>query len=535
MRPAFFQFAAAVAMPVQAALAAPRFSLLAVFEPFLRSHSMTNLSASAFALRLTLGLALCGSTAAVSAFDSGSTGADGAFNPLVNTEVPLPPSGVLNYTTVTIPVGVTVTFTKNATNTPVVILASGDVTIAGQVQVNGADAPASGPAGNGQVGDDGVPGAGGPGGYDGGRGGLPSAVPAENISGVGEGPGGAGASHGYSNPTHRSCGGSGGGYGTAGAVGGGGSPCTSSSNAVAGPTYGQATLQPMIGGSGGSGGAAKTAYRAGGGGGGGGALLIAASGTLNVTGQIRANGGKGGAITGQGSGGAGGSGSGGAIRLIATTISGEGAITASGGTETGGTVDDVYGRGGAGGAGRIRLEAETITRVGNTSPAYSFGTPGPVFVAGLPTLRIVSVAGVAAPMTPTGEADIALPVDTPNPVTVILATTDVPLGNQVELIVTPPYGEAIEASSDALVGTVENAEASAQIALPTGPSVMLATVSYSVEEESQQNKALSHYTGGESVSRVELSAAANGERRTILHTRSGRRVALDPARVAIGG
>lgn len=497
---------------------------------------MTNLSASAFALRLTLGLVLCGSTAAVSAFDSGSTGADGAFNPLVNTEVPLPPSGVLNYTTVTIPGGVTVTFAKNATNTPVVILASGDVTIAGIVKVSGADAPASGAAGNGQVGDDGLPGAGGPGGYDGGRGGLPSVVYAENISGAGEGPGGAAASQAWSfSSTHRSCGGSGGGYGTAGVVGGANVNCNNSAKAAPGSTYGQPNLQPMIGGSGGSGGAAKTAYRAGGGGGGGGALLIAASGTLNVTGQIHAYGGKGGAITGQGSGGAGGGGSGGAIRLIATTISGEGTIGASGGAETTGTVDDGYGRGGAGGMGRIRLEAETITRVAGTWPAHSFGTPGPVFVAGLPTLRIVSVAGVASPMTPTGEADIALPVDTPNPVTVILATTDVPLGNQVELIVTPPYGEAIEASSDALVGTVENAEASAQIALPTGPSVMLATVSYSVEEESQQNKALSHYTGGESVSRVELSAAANGERQTILHTRSGRRVALDPARVAIGG
>jgi hypothetical protein len=31
------------------------------------------------------------------AFDSGSTGADGDFNPPVSVEVPLPPSGILNY------------------------------------------------------------------------------------------------------------------------------------------------------------------------------------------------------------------------------------------------------------------------------------------------------------------------------------------------------------------------------------------------------------------------------------------------------
>ena len=51
------------------------------------------------------------------AFDSGSTGADGAFSPTVNTTLELPPSGVFNFTTVNVPAGVTVTFKKNATNT----------------------------------------------------------------------------------------------------------------------------------------------------------------------------------------------------------------------------------------------------------------------------------------------------------------------------------------------------------------------------------------------------------------------------------
>lgn len=65
------------------------------------------------------------------AFNSGSTGADGAFTPTVNTELQLPESGVLNFTSVNIPTGVKVTFKRNTTNTPVVLLASGDVTIAG--------------------------------------------------------------------------------------------------------------------------------------------------------------------------------------------------------------------------------------------------------------------------------------------------------------------------------------------------------------------------------------------------------------------
>ena len=57
----------------------------------------------------------------VYAFDSGSTEADGAFNPVVNTQVQLPPDGIFNFTTVNIPSGVTVTFAKNDTNTPVTI------------------------------------------------------------------------------------------------------------------------------------------------------------------------------------------------------------------------------------------------------------------------------------------------------------------------------------------------------------------------------------------------------------------------------
>ena len=66
------------------------------------------------------------------AFNSGSTGADGAFNPTTNTSLQMPASGVFNFTTVNIPFGVTVTFIRNAANTPVVILASGNVTITGR-------------------------------------------------------------------------------------------------------------------------------------------------------------------------------------------------------------------------------------------------------------------------------------------------------------------------------------------------------------------------------------------------------------------
>jgi len=107
-------------------------------------------------------LSLCIFTgqAAFAAFDSGSTGADGEFAPTANTALQIPASGVFNFTTVNIPAGVTVTFLKNAQNTPVTVLATGDVTVAGTISMNG---------GNGNYL---IPGPGGPGGFDGGQGGT---------------------------------------------------------------------------------------------------------------------------------------------------------------------------------------------------------------------------------------------------------------------------------------------------------------------------------------------------------------------------
>jgi hypothetical protein len=180
------------------------------------------------------------------AFDSGSTGVDGAFSPAVNTVLQVPPSGVFNFTTVSIPTGVTVTFKKNATNTPVVMLASGNVTIQGALSVTGGSATHSGASHDGNLGDDGLPGIGGPGGYDGGIGGKPGQ---RGSAGLGPG-GGTPGQH-----TYISCfagyeGGGGGGFASAGApsysirYGCGGS-------GTAGTTYGSSLLLPLIGGSGG--------------------------------------------------------------------------------------------------------------------------------------------------------------------------------------------------------------------------------------------------------------------------------------------
>jgi len=138
------------------------------------------------------------------------------------------PSGVFNYTDILVPSGMTVKFLRNASNTPVIWLASGFVQIDGTVDVGG--------SGSG----------GGPGGYDG----------ADGLMLNGQGPGG-----GFPDDTYQNLGGKY--FGT----------------------YGNPQIEPLIGGSGG--GRPHSSYPAGSGG--GGAVLIAASRDIQVNGSILAN------------------------------------------------------------------------------------------------------------------------------------------------------------------------------------------------------------------------------------------------------
>ena len=476
-------------------------------------------------LRISFALILAPSC--LFAFDSGSDGSDGVLNPNVDTQVPLPDDGILQYTSINIPNGVTVTFSRNTTNTPVRILVSGDAIIDGTIDVSGEDGAPSSGAGDGNVGDDGFPGNGGPGGYGGGFGGMGSADASNNGPRTpqgGIGPGGGIPPN--VNLTRNDCFGSGGSFAGVGSVDTSCGPSGSS-------TYGNEELQPLIGGSGGSGGPGRTSTRGSGGGGGGGGLLVAVSGTLSVNGGIVANGGKAGDIGstyGDSSAGrTGGPGSGGAIRLVATTLDGNGGISAVGGARAR-YGDNTLGT--TGGAGRIRLEAETFLRTAGTSPAYSQGLPGAVVVAGLPVLRITSVAGVPAPAMPTGQGDIILPSDTPNPVVVEIESQNVPVGNTVSVTLTPPTGPSTTVISNALSGSEAMATASATVDLPSGNSVMLASLSFTVS--GAMMKQLSQYTDGEDVVEVELVAAMNGATQTRLITRSGRVVTLD-ATGAISG
>ena len=244
-------------------------------------------------------LLACGSSAvfAQTPFNSGSTGADGALN---DTTLPaactratntitctLPastPGGVFNFTTVTIPAGVTLQFIKNARNTPVTMLATGDVTINGMINIKGTRAV-------------GIAGAeGGPGGFRGGDGGV--GIEADLVAGKsGEGPGGGSA--GKSNNIF----GGGAGFAIVGATSANGN---AQNGGLGGPRYGSRTLLPLIGGSGGGGTAASTSSPGNGGGGGGGAILIASSGRIlfgSTSSGIDATGGNSAFTAGGGSGG----------------------------------------------------------------------------------------------------------------------------------------------------------------------------------------------------------------------------------------
>lgn len=409
------------------------------------------------------------STAAQADFISGSSGSLGAFNPTSNTVVTLPLDGVLNYTTITIPAGVTVTFQKNSSNTPVYMLATDDVNIAGAIDVSGASAASN------------APGMGGPGGFSGGYMGGYSF------------PAGKGLGSGGGTPNFNWCeNSSGGGYGSNGA------------GPYPGTTYGNMRLFPLIGGSGGSGSTICDKGN-GSGGGGGGAISIASSTSIILTGTIISYGGNG-SNTGGYYGRAGGGGSGGGIKLVANTISGNGAIVARGGTS------NDYG--GMGGAGRIRLEAAINNRTALTDPPYSFGAPSSIFPANPPSLTLAMIGGVQPPATPTGnynQPDITLPSTTVNPVAVTVAATNIPDGTTVAVLSIPQYGAATSVNT-----TLSGGTASANINLSsTYSNIVVAQATFTV---------VAMFYGGEEIDKVRVAATLGGSSETTYITKAGKEI-----------
>jgi len=386
----------------------------------------------------------CAATAQT--FNSGSTGADGAFAPTTSVQLPIPADGVFNFTTINIPAGVTVSFATRpgVHQAPISLLATGNVVVTGRIDVSGGNGGGGG-SGTQLFGNGGVA---GPGGYDGGAG----------SNGLQGGSGGAGLGPGGGLP------------GSATAFPGHAGHLNPAAGVSGGRAYGDPRLVPLVGGSGGGGGASQFfGSTGGGGGGGGGALLIASSATITLSGSITAAGGGGGGSLGGGP--AGGAGSGGAVRLVASTLVGNASI-------------DVNGGPGAS-PGRIRVEAfaNSATVNGGAIGGVTVGTPD-VLMLSVVGLRIGAIGGVRAPLLPGGSygaPDVILPAGTTSPVTVALEASQIPLGTTITVTATPLSGAPVLAISTPLVGTPAAATATATLAIPTAqPSVISATASFTL-------------------------------------------------------
>jgi hypothetical protein len=303
---------------------------------------------------------------------------------------------VFKYASVNIPADLTVKFINHPSRAPVVWLVTGDVTIAGTVDLNGSTYVAAP--------DLSEP---GPGGF---RGGMAYYGPnSTGSAGLGPGGGARENSRGY-----------GAGHGT---------------SLDGEPTYGNPSLLPLVGGSGGGGDMdTNLGY---GGAAGGGAILIATPGTVTVSGLIRANGGRG--YDSYNYDRSAGSGSGGGIRLVCSALTGAGGLQAQGGAST-------YH---PGGDGRIRIERISVDEADGSLDIAP--TPSVVALADAatpllwppadgPTVRVVSIGGVAAPADPRaafGAAgpDVAIPQTTTT--TVVVETVNVEEASSVFVRVAP--------------------------------------------------------------------------------------------------
>ena len=438
-------------------------------------------------------------------FSSGSTGADGAFNPVANTTLQIPENGVFNFTTINIPQNVEVRFTKNSRNTPVTILATGNVVLGGRIFVDGGDR-------NGRFG-----GAAGPGGFRGGNGGTPL----DSINGSSaDGPGGG-------------AGGIGGATGTG--TGGGGGFFGSGQNGIlktgdgivgqGGVRYGTRVLLPLIGGSGGGGGSSFTGSNTvgGGGGGGGGAILIASSTSISFpensdsTRGIYSRGGAGGPGFQEFTGG---SGSGGAIRLVANTVSGSPCLDVR-------SLPANFSIA-VGSPGIIRIEAFNLSQYFPrcSTSEQTLGQPNPVTLANAPTLTIVSVGGINAPANRQGSfnapPDIIVPTSVANPVQVVVNGTNLPSGTAIQVKLTPESGTPTTANGT-LSGSTASSTATISMTLPTsGVSVIRATVTLNVLIAF--GKPI--FIDGEKVETVEVASSFGGASEVVYVTNSGRRITM---------
>ena len=218
--------------------------------------------------------------------------------------------------------------------------------------------------------------------------------------------------------------------------------------------YGNARLVPLIGGSGGRGdGDASFGVNHGGG---GGAILIACSSEISINGLVSA-GGRGSNSRGSGRG------AGGGIRLVADLISGSGDVLSTSSTYN----------------GLVRLEANTISRgiavLPSPSVLPSVSTAQLWPLPADPSVKILSVNGIAAPADPVGgpglSNDITLPASSTT--TVLIETANLPTSSVVELRINDDTGDPIITNATFQSGTVSSAQWSVNIGLVTNVQSVL--------------------------------------------------------------
>jgi hypothetical protein len=374
----------------------------------------------------------------------GSDGSDGALEVSENQTLSLPPDGIFNYTTITISESATLRFERNALNTPVYLLATGDVDISGTFDVRGS-------FGSGLVG-----GKGGPGGFDGGRPGFTSDSP----PGAGFGPG-AGKG-GLKDDRHTDGAGSGA-FRTR--------PIQTSVAELGrstnhGDIYGNALLRPLIEGSGGGGATGSPGV---GGGGGGGGLLVGSSTKIIVNGKVLAGGGRSVETDNVDN-----SGSGGAIRLVAPAVEGSGQLSAIGGNNDSGSRESGSN---LGGHGRIRIDAFEISgATGMTfEPTASLSAGSSVFVfpKSRPSLDIVSAAGNDIAPGTQGPVRLNLPFNASTTQNVRLRAANFGGVVPVSVVVTPAHGDPTEFQAEIDNAANNPAEVDISVEVPTNVQVTL--------------------------------------------------------------
>lgn len=385
---------------------------------FPKTMKTKNQTAGTRALGLVLGALLLGPLSlGAQSFDVGSNGSLGDVVISENTTLDLPADGKLHYKSLTVDSGVRLNFKRNIRNTPVVILAQGDIVVNGIIDVNG---------GNGSNTRGGEP---GPGGFGGGQPGFGT-----TSSGDGYGPGGGS----FGNNSCSTC-----------ATPQNGSFGSSGGDCRGGSTYGNTFLIPLIGGSGGGGMNGSPGV---GGGGGAGAIQLASNTKVSVKGRIEATGGVN-VPTCVGGGG----GSGGAIRLVALRVEGNGLL-------------DARSRGN-GGLGRIRVD--TLERDGiafNFQGVSSVGGNLFSLPTSIPRLDTIEVAGTAFPEG-SQPGTILLPFGSTPERTVKIQARDFGKVLPIRITLTPDTGPRVVVNAEVDNSTVNPAVVEVPVTFPVNSKV----------------------------------------------------------------